>query len=237
MTTATPVLPQAQGGHRGCGNGRTQGGIYIESASSVGAQILPNVEDFLIDVPKQINPQQMGVSPLGMSLHQDTKGVYHLLDWVGSSHYPFISDFIEEARVMGISRKASPQLEWHLLTMESTLILVHAKAVVKNASAFSPQHLPNFDCPTGQFHYPNEGCIGIHLHLAPQSPDTVGRRRKVGQLEYPLKQVKGAPAAEYLPGKFMRLPISGIAVIAGNGSSENLRKASKSKLRVYLTEE
>src|SRR5690606_32030628 len=112
---------------RGCGEARTQGAVYLESGvSSTG---LP-LEQFLVDPPQPYNTDQK----IGVSIVPDGKGTYHVIDWVGEQHYPMPSDFLEEGRLHGFSRKISRTTEFDKLTKDSRLIFVHPKAIITNAA-------------------------------------------------------------------------------------------------------
>ena len=49
--------------------------------------------------------------------------------WVGASSYPFIPDFVEEVRRLGLSKKIPPGFPINRLTPgESKIVLIHPKA-------------------------------------------------------------------------------------------------------------
>ncbi len=231
MPTLSTV--QAIGGARLCGGGRTQGGIYLEAATLAAANLVfPDIDQFLIDPTQVVDPTQMGLNRMGMSLIKDKAGVHHLLDWVGESHYPLITDFVEEARRMGISRKISPQIDFSLLEPGSKLIFVHAKAHIQNSAAFTP-HIPNFRCRKGHPHSPNDHCISLHWH-------SDEAKRDLSSGSYGLKPLEpAAPRKIYLPGRFLAVPITGIAVIESKDATPEqaaLEKAQRSRIRVYRSQ-
>jgi len=60
----------------------------------------------------------------------DSSGVYHLVLGVGTTYYPFATDFIEEVGVMGVSKRLPKGFDFSKLTAgESALILVHPRAI------------------------------------------------------------------------------------------------------------
>jgi hypothetical protein len=73
--------------------------------------------------------------PVGVT-QVEREGVWHLLDWVGAMHYPNVADFIEEARRFGISRRVSSALDFHKLTTDSRLILIHPRGWIRDAEAY-----------------------------------------------------------------------------------------------------
>lgn len=114
---------------RGCGV-RVTGGAYAVLPAGPGGK---RVEDFLFDPPQKIDPDDMGVSPRGVTLTEDLNGTTHVLDWIGSEHYPNVADFIEETRAMGVSRRLPKSLEYEKLTRESRLLVIHSRAYIENA--------------------------------------------------------------------------------------------------------
>ena len=111
---------------RGCGRARVRGGGYWETGFDKHGQ---PIQFFIIDPPQKIDIETMGVSPQGMKMIQTKDGTAHVLDWVGAMHYPNVTDFLEEARRFGISRRLElSKDEYALLTPKSRLICVHSAA-------------------------------------------------------------------------------------------------------------
>ncbi len=117
------MLPKAIPVERGCGT-RKQGGIYAEFGCGPGGS---PIEDFLVDPPIVINPQDLGLTPVGVRL-VERDGVWHILDWVGSESYPNVADYVEETRRAGLSRRLAKTLDFSKLTEQSRILLVHARA-------------------------------------------------------------------------------------------------------------
>lgn len=113
---------------RGCGT-RSKGGVYACCGLSVWGK---PIEYFLLDPVRPI-PWQRGSHVIPRN---DGSGLYDLLVYIGvdpkkgdTEGYPSAWSFIEEARHYGVSRKQSPNLQWHLLTPgESNMILAHPRA-------------------------------------------------------------------------------------------------------------
>jgi hypothetical protein len=116
---------------RGCGT-RVKGGIYAEVPMGPGGK---PVEFFLVDPPKRADFTALGVTPIGVKL-VTINGVAHVLDWIGSTHYPNVIDFVEEAKAFGVSRRLPKTLDFSRLGPESRLILVHARAWILNRDAY-----------------------------------------------------------------------------------------------------
>jgi hypothetical protein len=115
---------------RGCGSSRDKGATYLECGVGPGGEPL---ESFIMDPPKPFEvDHKRGVDLITL------KGVTYVVDYVGEKHYPYPSDFLEEVRWHGLSRKVSPNVIAGKLTRESMILLVHAKAVVTNAHALYP---------------------------------------------------------------------------------------------------
>ena len=119
-----------QGVPRGCGT-RQEGGIYLECGMRSG--IGQPLESFLADPPVPMTcDTKVGVELI------ERGGVVHIVDWVGEQHYPAVTDFLEEGRVLGFSRRISNTLDLSRLTPESRILVVHARGLVVNHEALRP---------------------------------------------------------------------------------------------------
>jgi hypothetical protein len=128
--TSTPLV--TSGARRGCGY-RQPGGAYFAVPLGPGGRA---VEEFLIDPPVVIDdPGRLGLSSVGVTLIE-RDGVTHVLDLVGREHYPTVASFIDEARRMGISRRAPKTIDFGRITPSSRLLLAHAHADIANAAEF-----------------------------------------------------------------------------------------------------
>lgn len=200
----TPPKAGALGGARLCGKGRTVGGVYVE------ASVVEATEAYLVDPPRLIDPKRYGLAAQGMAMVKIGE-VWHLMDWVGEVYYS-VSDFIEEARLMGVSRKVAPNaIDWSKITPASQLMLVHSKAVITNPQDFEGFADPLY-CPTKQ-HQAGDPCLGLHYYEGVVSRNHPNGRKLV-QGHYPLRDLgEGAPTPLFAPGIFMRVPIERIAMI------------------------
>lgn len=116
------------GVQRGCGS-RKQGGIYLEVATGPGG--LP-LDHFITDPPQPFTTDvKIGVTLVDRT-EPDGVVVTHVIDWIGTEHYPFAADFIEEGRRFGFSRRVAPSIEFHRLSARSRLLVVHARGLVTN---------------------------------------------------------------------------------------------------------
>jgi hypothetical protein len=139
-------FPKAIPVPRGCGE-REPGGVYIECGLSPYGRPL---EDFLIDPPlpppegkgkeELANKPQLWVrtartdpddpSTEYVVMNPGTEQpIVDLLLWIGAEYYPFVSDYIEEVRRFGASRKLNPNLDFSQLTRWSRMILIHPYAL------------------------------------------------------------------------------------------------------------
>ncbi len=127
-------FPKADPVERGCGD-REPGGVYCESGLSPRGRPL---EEFLIDPPLPlpdgldlVNKPQLWQRTLPSgepALDAEGLPIYDLLIWVGEEHYPYCSDFIEEVKQFGASRRLNPNLDLSLLSRSSRMILAHPHA-------------------------------------------------------------------------------------------------------------
>lgn len=235
-------FPKADPVERGCGE-REQGGVYAETGLSRYGTPL---EYFLIDPPQPL--------PVGLDLinkpqlwEDSATGITHLLIWVGSEHYEWCSDYIEETRRFGASRRINPNLDLSRLTRESRMILAHPRAI--NA-LWEKQHPPQ-EC---QKHLPRHDIVSLAelttdpaqkagpclfklwdlvpqeaasevLELEWESPICL---RKIGSTIYQYRPSE--ESAEGLqPGLFAALPITGFALIQYEDGTVN--ESAKDKLQ------
>lgn len=123
-------------GQRGCGT-RKEGGLYAcTGQSSTG---LP-IEAFIIDPAIEFtNGPFRGVQWL-----ERPDGIYDILLWVGEEHYPHLSDFVEEGRVMGFSKRIpinGSDNNYERLTFGSSrMLLIHPNAIINTPYTLNPQN-------------------------------------------------------------------------------------------------
>ena len=141
-----PDFPRAIPVPRGCGE-REPGGVYIECGLSPYGRPL---EEFLVDPPlpppegkgkeELANKPQLWVrtarrdpgdpSTEYVVMNPGTEQpIVDLLLWIGAEFYPYVSDYIEEVRRFGASRKLNPNLDFSQLTRWSRMILIHPYAL------------------------------------------------------------------------------------------------------------
>lgn len=136
---------------RGCGS-REKGGVYIET--KFGPFGRPWYE-FLIEDTQAFPASELGIAPIGVSvLPRGNTGIFDVYDWVGSTHYPNVTDWIEEMLNFGsLSRRVTQQLPFDKLTKESLLITLHRRAWTPQ-----PQVLGNAISRTGGVLGPDFSC-------------------------------------------------------------------------------
>jgi hypothetical protein len=115
---------------RGCGR-RVRGGVYLEFETGPGGK---PIEDFLVDHPIPLDVQRLGITPRGVRLVEWLTGPM-LVDWIGSSHYLNVLDFVEEARRFGISRRLPRRFDWARLA-GAQIAFLHARAAVENPETY-----------------------------------------------------------------------------------------------------
>ena len=203
-TLYTTDFPKAAAVLLGCGE-RTPGGVYIECGlSPVGRPF----EDFLVDPPLAL-PHGLGSEALANKPQfwtDPAMGTVHLVIWIGADHYPYLADFVEEARRFGISRKLSRQLlerpEFGRLTVNSRMILAHPRAL----NTCLAQHPPPFRCMK---EVPEHAATGRAVEM--HDPDTVADSNVDDRAGPCLFQIWDLiPAAEALP---LTDPVTGTPVV------------------------
>jgi hypothetical protein len=193
------------GARRGCGL-RQPGGAYLAVPLSLWGQPL---EAFLIDPPTVVARTALGLAPVGVSLIE-RDGVTHVLDIVGREHYPTVASFVDEARLLGVSRRISRRSEFARLSAESRLILLHPDADIANAPEFPSERR----CP-----------CEVSEHLVPGYADMCAR----------LWWQEPLIGAQHRLGIFLSLPIAQIEVVrdpACGRHHDTIAAASRAELPV-----
>lgn len=224
-------------GERGCGV-RKADGIYAECGLSPFGR---PVEAFLFDPPLPV-PEGLSVNPLGVTFVQADQMVngrlvstVHIVDWVGADHYPNVADFIEEVRVLGVSRRLSSSLDYSLLTKESRLLLVHSRAYIANHTEYQ-QVGP---CPRNNDHADGSPCCGLWWEdVRDGEPSGEGREviRKLPSAAYRALSTPDNVQPDYRPGFIASFPISRLVVVAGERTAEQLQKIQKAALPTAVVE-
>lgn len=238
---------------RGCGR-RVQGGIYSEMGLSPNGKPL---EYFVMCPPIVVDKDELGLRPLGVSLIEDAEGVFHIWDWVGSRFYPNVTDFLEEVRRFGMSRKLNPKMDFSKLTSKSRHVLLHNVAHIGNAEAYHADRIGGNKlgrewniCPKDVHKSDHVGmCAGlwwedvVDIQNMVEDPDPTGGPSRIGIREMPSFRYKAAKPAVKDPNHslaiFASFPIQRLAVVASEDGSHDLSvsKASKSGLDVAVVEE
>jgi hypothetical protein len=162
---------------------------------------------------------------------------------------------VEEVRRKGASRRLPRILDFAKLSPESSLVLIHAKAVIENYEGY-PQP-PALMCPhLKHLNQLEEVCAGLWWHDIPEGDLDLGemgfyQRSIPGGVTYrahPRPQGLVPSEAEgitpsYQHGIFMRLPVTNLTVIAGRNAQEEkqaeaaFQAASQSSLPTLIEEE
>lgn len=210
-STTTPV-------RRGCGT-RMSGGIYAECGSSPWGR---PVEHFLADPPMPV-PPDWALSAQGVKLIE-RDGVTHLVDWIGRQHYPNVADFVEEVRRFGLSRRLPRTLDFSRLTLDSRILVVHARAVIMNHAAYRPSDGAPYECPSDvpeihRRHVPgNLMCAGLWWEDVDGGEALAGedaRRvlRSLPSLAYHARRPPDGVLGAYQPGIFGSFPLTNLVVV------------------------
>ena len=230
---------------RGCGS-RVVGAIYAEVKHGAGGS---PIEAFLVDPPKTVNAQALGLTDKGVRLIE-IGGIWHVFDIVGEKHYPYVADFIEEGRRMGISRRLPQNLDFEKLDpVNSRLVLLHRKALITNveeAGFLERNHVCPKALPEHEGSLLDGMCAAFWWQdFAAKALDDDGiRTMKSGDQYVGRIRPQGRAKAERELAVFMSLPITNLAVIRGRNAEENARVqdvyekvAGQSKFEVSLEDE
>lgn len=244
---------------RGCGV-RVKGGLYLECPLSPYGMPL---EEFLVDPPVPIDVQSVGVTPIGVKL-VERKGVWHVMDWVGSSFYNNVADYVEEVRRFGLSRRVAQTLDFKKLTSQSRILLLHARAYIHNFDEYAKYEpdveeleglVPYPRCPKklAEHTRPNMDTMCARLWYQDveggeedkKGTDENAARIRVVTKKMPSFEYHGLvkPASvkpDYKVAVFASFPITNIAVvrdIEGGTHNRSLALAQEARIPVSLVEE
>ncbi len=247
---------------RGCGE-RKPGGVYAECVLSPFGSPL---EHFLFDPPiplpeglDLVNKPQLWVrtDPASGSpvLDPETnRPIYDVLIWVGAEHYPEATDYIEETRSLGASRRLNPQMDLSKLTRRSRMLLAHPRAFIASwCDLLPPRHcekdLPRHDrrlydeifqpgnmepgekeALDERFERERVGpCIFKLWEVLPRE-EAIQAIEREGELPLCVRRIgsttytytpTGEKVTAWLPGFFLGLPITNIALIQYSDGSVN----------------
>jgi hypothetical protein len=178
-----PTMPRVtSGARRGCGY-RQPGGAYFAVPLGPGGR---PVEEFLIDPPVVITePARLGLAAVGVALIE-RDGISHVVDLVGREHYPTVASFIDEARALGISRRAPRTIEFSRIAPQSRLLLAHAHADIANAAEF-PCAEP---CPCRVPEHLATGFSDMCARLWWHEPLDAGQHRLALFASFPIPQIE-----------------------------------------------
>ena len=206
---------------RGCGE-RKPGGLYICTELSPGGT---PIEHFIIDPPIPYDGQKFRVPTIF-----EKDGINHLLFWVGKEFYDYPSDFIEEARRFGCSKRVPAGFPIEKLQYGSMMFFVHSRAIIEDFSRLpKPQYCPKNDAAHySRFVY----CIGHSYTVAPPNSESM---RNVGDTAYKVYP-PDSPIADlqYKPGIFLRMPITNIDHVLRNGQPNPEIAKKQSSLHLPL---
>jgi hypothetical protein len=228
------------GVERGCGY-REQGGAYVECGlDEDGAP----VEEFLIDPPVEYEPD----TKIGQELVK-RHGTVHVFDWIGSTHYPYTADFVEEVRRYGLSRRISTNLDVSRFSADSRIICIHARARFegvdedpavtygdgpvppeKRCAKYAQADTPSEKAAQAHLEYPTAACtMKWWWDAPPDDKDSERMHRTVASFGY--SPVYGVDMPEPVPAVFASFPISNVCVIrADDGSHEETAQQMSDKL-------
>ena len=183
---------------RGCGR-RKPGGLYVCSGLSTFGRPL---NEFVVDPALPFEGE-----PFRAPMVIERDGKKHLVLWVGSEYYPYPSDFIEETRNYGLSKRIPNKFQIEALEQGSMLFLVHQKAIVEDFGLLpAPEYCPSekFDHKENDF---TECCLGHSYNIA--EPNEGLNKRKLGDTVYAVyPQGMTESTYDFKAGIFLRLPIT-----------------------------
>ena len=218
---------------RGCGF-RISGGIYLvlDTCKEQDDTCRP-IMDYIVDPPRPLG--NLPVSHIGSTLI-DAKGINHVLDVVGSSHYPNVADFIQEAGRHGISRRISRTTRFDKITQGSRLILAHSRAIIRNYADYHKAVDRHLVCVT-QRHFGNilaveDGMCATYWWFDVTGGEVQGFdddpylvKRTIGGTHYWAHRAPDGVTPEYEIGVFASFPLSRIEVVRDQSQGTHMEHA------------
>ena len=177
--TSTPLVTSAA--RRGCGY-RQPGGAYFAVPLGPGGR---PIEEFLLDPPIVIDPARLGLASVGVTLIE-RDGITHVLDIVGREHYPTVASFIDEARRLGVSRRAPRTIDFERISPASRMLLAHAHADIANAAEFPCDD----NCPCHTPEHLAAGFADMCARLWWHEPLEAARHRLALFASFPIPQIE-----------------------------------------------
>jgi len=243
------------GAKRGCGY-RQAGGIYAATPLGPRGHM---VECFLCDLPRPVEAAVLGLSPRGVTLFADQDGTTHILDIIGEDSYPFVADFVEETRALGLSRRLPRTTDFSALTPASRLFTVHRRALIANPQDYYAAGIAEamHDCPayTSYLHCSRGGrphaasvaddaepCARLWWHDLDGDKESAGQpiARRVGDTVYQAHARPAGVVGQYELAIFGAFPIRQLEIVRdreGDTHETALDVAARSTLPCELVEE
>jgi hypothetical protein len=109
-----------------------------------------------------------------------------VVDIVGREHYPTVASFVDEARRMGISRRAPRTIDFARITPASRLLLAHAHADIANAAEFPCQRR----CPCHVTEHLQARFADMCARLWWEEPLEAARHRLALFASFPIPQIE-----------------------------------------------
>lgn len=135
---------------RACGDSREQDALYAICPTGVGGK---PVEHFLIDPVIPWEGEKTLRAPMLVPSNKDQE-INNVIIGIGKESYPYISDYIEEVRIMGVSKRFPRDFPVKELTSgKSYMIFMHPRGIPDFVRAILP-----FKCPK-KIKEPHQ-CIG-----------------------------------------------------------------------------
>ncbi len=204
---------------RGCGV-REEGGLYV--CSGLSPYGLP-FSEFVIDPPIPFDGD-----PFRAPMIIERDGKKHLMLWVGAEHYPYVSDYLEETRRYGVSKRISADFPIDELDIGSFLFLVHPKAIVVDHEYLPPVEFCPKNDPTHKEN--NEICCLGHSYAVAE-PNVGVNKRQLGSTEYEVYPCSVSSAHyEFKAGIFLRMPITHFDHVKKGGKVDPNIAEKKTKL-------
>src|SRR3972149_3110344 len=159
-----------------------------------------------------------------------------LIFWVGQEFYPFCTDFIEETRYLGVSKRIPVSFDWSGVTpFQSRMFFIHPRAIIEEKIE------PVDRCPKAVHAHEKgeEFCLRSLYFFIDAEIENGKYFRKVGSTTYDVPWLIRNYKPRYAAGTFLWLPFTHFEYVMPEDkmADERVKKAIAAGAPIHLMDE